>query len=185
MTPTPAMPPNADPGGRATKSTSARSEERRVGKAVTGVQTCALPSWLREIPAVVILRTVWLTQYHRTITHGRQEVAWREEKDLPPSRQRLCSPYDPDARYATKRGSGWEGYKIHLSAIGRASCRKSGHRSSDVCSSELAAGDPRGRHSPDRVADAVPPHHHPRPAGGGLAGGERPPAQQATPLLAV
>jgi hypothetical protein len=73
------------------------------------------PVWLREIPAVVILRTVWLTQYHRTITHGRQEVAWREEKDLPPSRQRLCSPYDPDARYATKRGSGWQGYKIHLS----------------------------------------------------------------------
>jgi transposase len=73
------------------------------------------PVWLREIPAVVILRTVWITQYHRTITHGRQEVAWREEKDLPPSRQRLCSPYDPDARYATKRGSGWEGYKVHLS----------------------------------------------------------------------
>jgi Transposase DDE domain len=41
-------------------------------------------------------------------------VAWREEKDLPPSRQRICSPYDTDARYATKRGSGWEGYKVHL-----------------------------------------------------------------------
>ncbi|MDT3446865.1 MULTISPECIES: hypothetical protein [unclassified Pseudofrankia] len=40
--------------------------------------------------------------------------AWREEKDLPPSRDRICSPYDTDARYATKRGSGWEGYKIHL-----------------------------------------------------------------------
>ncbi|MFE2672303.1 hypothetical protein ACFXHL_53735, partial [Streptomyces mirabilis] len=25
------------------------------------------------------------------------------------------SPYDPDARYATKRGSGWCGYKTHLS----------------------------------------------------------------------
>jgi transposase len=73
------------------------------------------PTWLREIPAVVVLRSVWLTQYHRTITHGRQEVSWREEKDLPPSRQRICSPYDTDARYATKRGSGWEGYKIHLS----------------------------------------------------------------------
>jgi Transposase DDE domain len=43
------------------------------------------------------------------------EVSWREEKDLPPSRARICSPYDIDARYATKRGSGWEGYKVHLS----------------------------------------------------------------------
>ena len=73
------------------------------------------PAWLREVPAVVVLRRVWITQYHRTITGGRQEVAWREDKDLPPSRQRICSPYDTDARYATKRGSGWEGYKVHLS----------------------------------------------------------------------
>jgi transposase len=73
------------------------------------------PAWLCEVPSVVVLRRVWITQYHRTITDGRQEVAWREDKDLPPSRQRLCSPYDTDARYATKRGSGWEGYKVHLS----------------------------------------------------------------------
>jgi transposase len=78
------------------------------------VHAASAPAWLREIPAVATLRTVWIKQYHRTITHGRQEVAWREEKDLPPSRQRICSPYDTDARYATKRGSGWEGYKIHL-----------------------------------------------------------------------
>jgi hypothetical protein len=43
------------------------------------------------------------------------EVTWREDKDLPPSRDRICSPYDTDARYATKRGTGWEGYKVHLS----------------------------------------------------------------------
>jgi transposase len=73
------------------------------------------PAWLREVPAVVVLRRVWITQYHRTITDGRQEVAWREDNDLPPSRERICSPYDTDARYATKRGSGWEGYKVHLS----------------------------------------------------------------------
>src|SRR5947207_3696351 len=78
------------------------------------VQGGGAPVWLQEIPAVVILRTVWLKQYHRSITDGRQEVAWREDKDLPPSRERICSPYDIDARYATKRGSGWQGYKIHL-----------------------------------------------------------------------
>jgi hypothetical protein len=73
------------------------------------------PVWLREIPAVVTLRAVWLRQYHRTVTGGGQEVAWREEKDLPPSRQRICSPYDTDARFAVKRGCGWLGYKVHLS----------------------------------------------------------------------
>jgi len=78
------------------------------------VHAAGAPAWLREIPAVVTLRTVWLRQYHRTVTDDGQEVAWREEKDLPPSRDRVCSPYDTDARYATKRGSGWEGYKVHF-----------------------------------------------------------------------
>lgn len=78
------------------------------------VHTDAAPVWLHEIPAVGVLRTVWLKQYHRTITGGRQEVEWREEEDLPPSRERICSPYDIDARFATKRGCGWEGYKLHV-----------------------------------------------------------------------
>jgi transposase len=56
------------------------------------------PAWLREVAAVVVLQTVWITQYHRTVTDGRQEVTWREDKDLPPSRDRICSPYDTDAR---------------------------------------------------------------------------------------
>ncbi|WP_424712495.1 IS1182 family transposase [Kitasatospora acidiphila] len=72
------------------------------------------PRWLRELPAVATMRTVWIQQFHRTIADGRQEVAWREEKDLPPGRMRLSSPYDSDARYGMKRGLGWEGYKVHL-----------------------------------------------------------------------
>ncbi|WP_331748350.1 IS1182 family transposase [Streptomyces chartreusis] len=66
--------------------------------------------WLREIPAVKILRQAWDQQYHR----DGQEVRWREGKDLPPGRKRLASPYDPDARYGVKRGSGWTGFKTHL-----------------------------------------------------------------------
>ncbi|MET7520648.1 hypothetical protein ABZS88_46585 [Streptomyces sp. NPDC005480] len=63
------------------------------------------------IPAVQVLRRAWVEQYHR----DGQEVRWREGKDLPPGRCRLSSPYDPDARYGVKRGSGWCGYKTHLS----------------------------------------------------------------------
>lgn len=69
------------------------------------------PAWLREVPAVQVLRRAWVEQYHR----GGEGVRWREGKDLPPSRRRLSSPYDPDARYGVKRGSGWCGYKTHLS----------------------------------------------------------------------
>ncbi|WAZ19077.1 IS1182 family transposase [Streptomyces cinnabarinus] len=68
------------------------------------------PDWLREIEAVQVLRVSWIQQYHR----DEKGVHWREGKDLPPVHHRLCSPYDTDARYGIKRGSGWTGYKAHL-----------------------------------------------------------------------
>ncbi|CAI7979615.1 transposase [Frankia sp. Hr75.2] len=77
---------------------------------LTAVGAPDAPAWLREIPAIDVLRVAWVQQYHRTGT----EVAWREDKDLPPGRRRLASPYDLDARYGIKRGSGWVGYKVHL-----------------------------------------------------------------------
>ncbi|MEN3586714.1 IS1182 family transposase [Streptomyces sp. ZYX-F-203] len=69
------------------------------------------PAWLGEIPSVQVLRRAWSEQYHR----DAQGVRWREGKDLPPARERLSSPYDTDAHYGVKRGSGWCGYKVHLS----------------------------------------------------------------------
>ncbi|MGW3829401.1 IS1182 family transposase [Streptomyces sp. NPDC005071] len=69
------------------------------------------PAWLREIPAVQVLRKAWVQQYHR----DGEGVRWREGKDLPPGRRRLSSPYDPEARYSVKRGQGWCGFKTHLS----------------------------------------------------------------------
>jgi transposase len=78
------------------------------------------PVWLRELPAVAALRRIWVQQYYRVITtqgdnHG-EKVIRREasEQGLPPGRSRLVSPYDLDARYCEKRGTGWIGYKTHL-----------------------------------------------------------------------
>ncbi|WUJ56803.1 IS1182 family transposase [Streptomyces mirabilis] len=71
----------------------------------------AAVAWLREVPAVRILRRAWAEQYHR----DGKGVHWREGKDLPPARDRLSSPYDTDAHYGIKRGTGWCGYKVHLS----------------------------------------------------------------------
>lgn len=47
------------------------------------VFTPAAPGWLREVPAVVVLRTVWLQQFGRTVTDGIEEVAWRGKEDCP------------------------------------------------------------------------------------------------------
>jgi IS5 family transposase len=102
------------PHGRAERTEAAGQVGADGFRLLENVHAVDAPVWLREIPAVSVLRTVWITQYHRTVTHDGEEVAWREEKDLSPGRTRLCSPYDTDARYGTKRGSGWEGCKIHL-----------------------------------------------------------------------
>src|SRR5262245_14352911 len=69
----------------------------------------ALP-WLRELPAVQTLRRVWAEQYVEV--HGT--LSWREVKDMPSPAELIASPYDPEARYSTKRAVEWIGYKVHL-----------------------------------------------------------------------
>jgi transposase len=69
------------------------------------------PVWLRELPAVERLRVIWVQQFY----HDQGRVRVRPQADLPPARRRLHSPYDPQACYGAKRGSGWLGYKVHLS----------------------------------------------------------------------
>jgi len=76
------------------------------------------PGWLRELPAVQALRRIWIQQFYREVSGGRQEVRRREKlpegDGLPPGRDQLISPYDLDARYGVKRGHGWGGYKVHF-----------------------------------------------------------------------
>ena len=67
--------------------------------------------WLREVPAIDVLRCVWLQQYY--VQEG--EVTWRTGKDMPPSKQLICTPYDTEARYRTKRDHHWTGYAVHVS----------------------------------------------------------------------
>lgn len=69
------------------------------------------PTWLRQIPAVEILRQVWIHNYHPIEVGG---VRWRERKDLPPGALHISSPYDAEARYSKKRDTSWLGYKVHL-----------------------------------------------------------------------
>ena len=68
------------------------------------------PAWLCQVPAVEILRRVWLAQYY--VDEG--QVRWRKAGDLPPAGQRIDSPYDPEATFGNKRSTTWTGYKVHL-----------------------------------------------------------------------
>ena len=69
-------------------------------------------SWLGEVPAVETLRRVWLQNFF----HGKDgKVGWRTaEEGIPPSRNFLGSPIDPDCRYARKFTTSWVGYRVHL-----------------------------------------------------------------------
>jgi transposase len=68
------------------------------------------PVWLREVPAVAILRRVWMQNYW---WDGAQ-LHWREADNIPPAAQFVSSPYDPEAHYARKHTTQWVGYKVHI-----------------------------------------------------------------------
>jgi transposase len=98
----------------------AGQEQRRAFAQVVGEDGRALlsavdapgaPAWLRDVPAVVTLRLVWLQQFYQE----GDAIRWRTEAEgTPPSGLSISSPYDPEARYARKETTTWVGYKVHL-----------------------------------------------------------------------
>lgn len=69
------------------------------------------PVNLKKLPAVEVLRRVWIQEYYQQ----DEEIQWRKPDNLPPSEKTIQSPYDPEARYSKKRETGWVGYKAHFS----------------------------------------------------------------------
>ncbi|MGH3190260.1 MAG: transposase, partial [Streptosporangiaceae bacterium] len=74
------------------------------------------PAWLREVPAIDVLRRVLVQNYTRVIGEDGREVIKRREKEpegdgLPPGHTRIASPYDLDARWGVKREEFWLGYR--------------------------------------------------------------------------
>jgi transposase len=70
---------------------------------------------LRPLPALEVLRCVWLQQYYRCTEPGMEEGRWRGQNERPPSALLIQSPYDLEARSCTKRDTEWVGYKTHVS----------------------------------------------------------------------
>jgi transposase len=95
-----------------------KETERQILVATIGADGFALlqalattnpPADLIARPAIQTVRQMWIQQYY-----GSHDIRWRSADDLPPHTQLLTSPYDGEARFATKRDMAWTGYKVHL-----------------------------------------------------------------------
>jgi transposase len=105
------------PSGETRRAALAAQYGRDGYRLLEAVWAPGAPGWARELPAVQVLRRVWIQQYYRVIDEHGEKVTRREAKDhgLPPGRLTIISPYDTTARYGEKRGKGWSGFKVHLS----------------------------------------------------------------------
>ena len=68
------------------------------------------PAYLKQLPAVATLRTIWQQQYDIAGT----TVRWRKAGELPSVSEMIQSPHDAQARYSQKREMEWTGYKVHF-----------------------------------------------------------------------
>jgi transposase len=75
------------------------------------IATPETPQAVRHEPAMALLRQIWIQQYYGPSDPPR----WRTDADTPPPGQLIHSPYDLEARYSSKRGVPWVGYKVHFS----------------------------------------------------------------------
>jgi transposase len=108
---------------------SRRSEDYRLPRGLAAQQTYAVqvgsdgghllallahpqtPEELRALPAVRLLQQFWEQEY---VVDAEGRYALRDPKVAPPASEHLESPYEPEARFATKRGRHWTGYKVHV-----------------------------------------------------------------------
>jgi transposase len=104
---------------RLPKETSKREAlARQVGadgyQLLAWVQTNDLPLGLTDLPALEVLRQIWVQQYYRCTVPGFEALRWRTSDERSPSAVRIASPYDLEACYSRKRETHWVGYTVHL-----------------------------------------------------------------------
>jgi transposase len=94
---------------------------------LTAITAPDTPAWLREVPAVTLLRRVWVQTFclvpaeagagggASALGSDELRVRWRTSAEgFPPALLRIASPYDPDMHVAQKRSTTWIGYKVHV-----------------------------------------------------------------------
>jgi hypothetical protein len=109
------------PQGEAKRRAHAEQIGRDGHQLLAAIMAPGALTWLRQIPAVELLRQVWLQNFCLIIKAppARPEdpplVRWRADLEgIPPSLLIVASPYDPEVHYAKKQSTIWIGYKVHL-----------------------------------------------------------------------
>jgi transposase len=106
------------PAGKAARDKLALEFARDGHALVTACYEDAAPAWARDLPAVQVLRTVLLQNFAVTQRQDGREVIGRREPGLesgvPPASIKVSSPYDPGARWGSKKDLLWLGYKLHV-----------------------------------------------------------------------
>lgn len=77
---------------------------------LTDLYAAEAPAFLREIPAVELLRRIWIQNY----IWFEGQLRWRSNDDLSPGYQFINSPYDLEARFGKKLETRWTGYKVYI-----------------------------------------------------------------------
>jgi len=77
---------------------------------LSAISRAEAPAWLAQVPALEILRRVWVQQFW--LDDG--VVSFRSDTNIPPASILISSPYDPQAHLSIKRSTVWTGYKVHL-----------------------------------------------------------------------
>lgn len=77
---------------------------------LTALYSDQAPDWVRHVPAVAVLRQVWIQNY---VWHDGV-LTWRANDNIPPAAQFISSPYDTEAHYARKHTTQWVGYKLFI-----------------------------------------------------------------------
>jgi hypothetical protein len=125
------------PQGEAKRRAHAEQSGRDGHQVLAVITAPGAPAWLGEIPAVELLRPVWVQKFCRSddappagpeagaSREAARLVQWRTTQEgLPPSWPMAASPYDPEVHYARKRVTTWIGCKVHLTEV----CDDSGLR---------------------------------------------------------
>jgi transposase len=109
------------PQGEAKRRAHAEQIGRDGHQLLATIMAPGAPIWLRQIPAVELLRQVWLQNFcliseaPPTRSEDPPLVRWRTDQEgIPPSLLMVASPYDPEVHYAKKQSTIWIGYKVHL-----------------------------------------------------------------------
>ena len=72
------------------------------------------PTCVRSAQCLEALRQIWIQQCYIENAGAESQVMLRSADALPPVKQRICSPYDLDARYARHNDKEWIGFRILL-----------------------------------------------------------------------